>query len=171
MAKESAAAVAYWQYIRKLLEDTKVTFESRERQGAKDLFNCMLNYGYAILYSRVWQALLAAKLNPSIGVLHEQQVGKPVFVYDFIEIFRAQAVDRVIISLVQKSEPLSMDKDLLNVETRKLLVKNILERLNRYENYRGEETRFGDIIKRQAREISTFISVEAGSFKPYIAKW
>jgi group II intron reverse transcriptase/maturase/CRISPR-associated endonuclease Cas1 len=171
IAYEASGAVSYWEYIRLLLADDEVDFENRERRGATDLFNCLLNYGYAVLYSRIWQAVLSAKLNPSVGVLHAYQPGKPTFAYDIIEMFRTQAVDRVIISLVQKSEPLDMDKNLLNKDTRDLLVKNIVERLNRYEKYRSEEIRFVDIIERQTREIASYISGESKTFKPYVAKW
>jgi len=43
-------AIRYWDYIRQLIADDEVEFTSREHQGAKDLVNSMLNYGYAILY-------------------------------------------------------------------------------------------------------------------------
>ncbi len=133
--------------------------------------NSMLNYGYAILYARVWQALLSAKLNPSISVFHARQPGKPTFVYDLIEIFRSQAVDRVVIGLIQKKEPLNMDKNLLDNETKKLLIQNILERLNRYEKFRTEEMKFAKIIQLQAKDIAEFITEQKKTFKPYIAKW
>lgn len=171
MAFESAGATVYWEYVRQLLADDDIDFESRERRGATDLFNSLLNYGYAILYPRVWQAVLSAKLNPSVGVLHAYQPGKPTFVFDIIEIFRAQAVDRVVIGLVQKSEPLETDKNLLSEDTRKLLVQNILERMNRYEKYRSNEIQFVDIIREQVREIAAYIEGKAKIFKPYIAKW
>jgi group II intron reverse transcriptase/maturase/CRISPR-associated endonuclease Cas1 len=171
MSQEAAAATVYWEYIRLLLHDDEVEFYKRERQGATDLMNSMLNYGYAILYARVWEAILKEKLNPSIAVLHASQPGKPTFVYDVVELFRAQAVDRVVISLIQKGEPLKMNKNLLNEETKRLVIQNILERLNRYEKYRGEEIRFLDIIRKQVKEIASFISGESNTYKPYIAKW
>ena len=154
-----------------LLHDDDVGFYKRERQGATDLVNSMLNYGYAILYARVWQAVLAQKLNPSVSVIHAPQPGKPTFVYDIVELFRAQAVDRVVFSLIQRGEPLKMNKNLMSEPTKKLLTQNILERLNRYEKYRGEEIQFNEIIRRQVREIAAFISGESKIYKPYIAKW
>lgn len=169
-ALESAGAVQYWSYVRLLLSDDGVEFETRERKGATDLVNSLLNYGYALLYVRVWQALLSVQLNPMLSVIHLKQSGKPTFVYDVIELFRAQAVDRVVISLIQKGEPLTMDQTLLSESTRKLLVQNILERLNRYEKYRGEEMKFSRIIYQQAREIAAYVNEEA-VYKPYIAKW
>lgn len=171
MGYEAQAAVLYWNYVRLLLDDDDIVFETRIRKGATDLFNSLLNYGYSILYSRVWQATLKAKLNPSIGYIHAYQQGKPTLVYDIIELFRTQAVDRIVISLVQKREPLSMDNNLLSENTKKLLIKNILERLHRYEKYRGRNIQFIDIIKEQVKDIALFITEENNIFKPYTAKW
>ena len=56
---EAQGAIKYWAYIRELLRDDEVGFIKRERRGATDLVNCMLNYGYAILYTRVYLAILA----------------------------------------------------------------------------------------------------------------
>ncbi|UVV77258.1 CRISPR-associated endonuclease Cas1 [Bacteroides fragilis] len=134
MAIESQAAIAYWSYIRVLTADDGIDFIRREHQGATDLLNSLLNYGYAILYARVWKNILAAKLNPSIGVLHAKQDGKPTLVFDVVELFRAQMVDRVVISLIQKKVSLKMHDGLLNESSKRVLIRYILERLNRYEN-------------------------------------
>lgn len=167
---EAVGANLYWDYIRELISDDQVGFLFRERHGATDLVNCMLNYGYAIIYARVWQSLLFRKLNPTDSVLHEPKNGKPTFVYDVIELFRAQAVDRIVISLIQKGENLKIQKGLLCEDTKKLLVQNIIERLNRYEIYRDKECRLCDIINLQTKEIANYI--ECGKmFRPYIAKW
>lgn len=167
---ESQMAIKYWAYIRELLKGDEIEFLKREHKGATDLVNCMLNYGYAILYSRVWQALLAAKLNPYDSIIHVKQTGKPTFVYDIVEIFRSQVVDRVVISLIQKRRKLKIENNLLDNETRCILAKNILERLNRYEKYHGEEVTMEGIIFRQAREIALWIDKDV-HYKPYIAKW
>ena len=171
MAIEAQGALAYWDYIRTLLSDDKINFERRERQGATDLLNVMLNYGYAILYSRVWKTILAAKLNPSIGILHAPQHGKPTLVYDVVEIFRPQMVDRVVISLVQKNVSLKVKDGLLNEPTKRTLIRSILDRLNRYEKYRKEELTLAQILFRQSQEIAKYIAGEAETFKPYVAKW
>jgi CRISPR-associated endonuclease Cas1 len=167
---ESQAAIKYWSYIRELLKDDGIDFFNREHKGATDLVNSMLNYGYAILYTRVWQALLAAKLNPYDSIIHVRQSGKPTFVYDVVEIFRSQVVDRVVISLIQKKRKLKIENNLLDNETRCILAKNILERLNRYEKYHGEEITMEEIIFRQAKEIALWIDKDI-RYKPYIAKW
>lgn len=167
---EAQGALKYWDYIRELLSDDKVNFFKREHKGATDIVNCMLNYGYAILYTRVWQALLGAKLNPFDSIIHVRQPGKPTFVYDVVEMFRSQVVDRVVISLVQKGVRLQINKGLLDEETKKVLIKSLLERLNRYEIYRKENITMEEIIRRQTKEIAEWIDSNK-SYKPYIAKW
>lgn len=167
---EGRAAACYWELFAGLVHN-ETDFEGRERQGAKDLVNSMLNYGYAIIYSRVWDSLLRARLNPYISYLHVQQDGKPTLVYDMIEPFRAQAVDRIVISMIQKKEKLALKDGWLDDETKKKLSLNILERLHRMELYRSEHIRFADIIKQQAKDFARYINDENVHFKPYIGKW
>lgn len=135
------------------------------------MLNSLLNYGYAILYSRVWKNILAAKLNPSVGILHAHQSGKPTLVFDVVEIFRPQMVDRVVISLIQKGISLKMCDGLLNEITKRTLIRHVLERLNRYEKFRKEEKTLSEIILKQSQEIADFIAGTSDCFKPYVAKW
>lgn len=168
---EARGAELYWGYIEELIKDDDVGFVKRTRQGATDLVNSMLNYGYAILYARVWRAVLYRRLNPSDSVLHVPQSGKPTFVYDIIELFRAQAVDRVVISLVQKGLDLNVDKSgKLDDVTKNHLIMSISERLARYERYRTIELKLVDIIGKQVKEIADFIADDT-AYRPYIAKW
>ena len=170
MGHEAQIAIHYWNYIRELIADDEVDFEKREHQGAQDLTNSMLNYGYAILYVRVWQALLAARLNPFESVIHVRQEGKPTLVYDMVEIFRSQVVDRIVISLIQKGQDIEVRNGLLTDQTRQLLVKSIMERLARYEKYQGEEMKMENIIIRQAKLLAKAFE-GTDKFKPYLAKW
>lgn len=72
---EGQVGCYYWGLIKKILS-TNVLFEGRERQGATDLVNCLLNYGYGILYSIIYEAILASGLNPNISFLHKRTNGK-----------------------------------------------------------------------------------------------
>jgi CRISPR-associated protein Cas1 len=87
MGIEGRSAAVYWGLIKSLL-GSEVYFEGRERKGAKDLVNSILNYGYGVLYGRVHEAVLLAGLNPSISFLHSEQPGKPTLIFDLIEEFR-----------------------------------------------------------------------------------
>lgn len=167
---EAQVAISYWAYIRELFTDDKVNFEQREHQGAQDLVNSMLNYGYAILYVRVWQALLAAHLNPFDSLIHAKREGKPTLVYDMVEIFRSQVVDRVVISLIQKGHELMVRNGLLTDNTRQILVKSVMDRLSRYEKYQGKEIKMEQIIQQQAKALALAFERKE-KFKPYVAKW
>lgn len=170
MGQEAQVAIRYWDCIRELIADDEVEFEHREHQGATDLMNSMLNYGYAILYARMWQALLAARLNPFESLIHVRQEGKPTLVYDMVEIFRSQVVDRMVISLIQKGQELEVRNGLLTDQTRQHLVKSVMERLARYEKYQGEEMKMENIIIRQAKLLAKAFE-GTDKFKPYVAKW
>lgn len=129
----------------------------------------MLNYGYSLLYPRIWQAILRKRLNPYIGFVHYAE-GNPNLVFDVIELFRSQTVDRVVISMIQKKEHAAMANSLLDEATRNQLTRHVLERLNRYEKYRGEDRRLSEIIELQVGELVSAI-VSGTTYRPYIAKW
>lgn len=170
MALEAEAAAIYWHLVEELINDDS-TFAGRQRKGATDLVNCLFNYGYAILYARIWEAVLCARLNPYISFLHVSSTHKPTLTFDLIEMFRQQAVDRVVVSLLQKKEKLCIKDGFLDDNTKIKLTENIYERLHRYEKYRGENRRFSDIIKIQVNALAGYINNEEKMFKPYIAKW
>lgn len=170
LGHEAQVAIRYWDYIRELFSDDRVSFAQREHQGAKDLVNSMLNYGYAILYARIWQALLAAHLNPFDSLIHTHREGKPTLVYDMIEIFRSQVVDRIVISLIQKGQDLEVRNGLLTDQTRQLLGKSVMERLARYEKYQGQDMKMEQIILHQAKLLAKAFE-GTDKFKPYVAKW
>jgi group II intron reverse transcriptase/maturase/CRISPR-associated endonuclease Cas1 len=169
-AIEGQASARYWEMVDLLIKG-KYNFTGRVRQGATDLFNCMLNYGYAILYSRVTEAIILARLNPCLSYLHKPEGNRPSLVYDLIEEFRQQAVDRVVIALVMKSKKLKSVNGLLDEKTRKLLAQKVIDRINGVEVFRKKEMRFHDIIQQQAKAIVKFLEGTSEKYKPYMPKW
>ncbi|MFQ5641591.1 MAG: group II intron reverse transcriptase/maturase [bacterium] len=169
-AIEGRAASSYWNLIRALIKDD-VEFKSRQHRGASDLFNCMLNYGYGILYSRVWGAVLRAGLNPMLSFLHTDQPKSPSLVFDLIEEFRPQAVDRVMVSLIGRGERLRMSRKFLDDATRRKVLKNVLERLNIPVNFRDKQKSLAQIINYQARELAQYLQGQKPRYWPFIGKW
>jgi len=167
---EGQAAAIYWSLIKTLLDDD-VEFPGRIHQDATDIVNMMINYGYGILYSRVWQALLHAGLNPYISYLHSSERNQPGLVFDFIEEFRQQAVDRAIIAMITKGEEYLLKDGQLHYKTRKRLAEKVLERLNSIETFRGKPSRLSNIIQIQAENLCRLITGKASHYKPYVAKW
>lgn len=94
---EGAASKVYFELLGKVVP-TKYRFEGRSQHPARDLFNCMLNYAYGILYGRIEGALIKAGVDPYVGVFHRDDYNRPVLVFDVIEVFRVWA-DYVILNL------------------------------------------------------------------------
>jgi group II intron reverse transcriptase/maturase/CRISPR-associated endonuclease Cas1 len=169
-AFEGLAASKYWDTIG-ILINTKVVFEKRERQGATDLVNCMLNYGYGILYGKITEAIVRANMNPNLSYLHVPETGRPSLVYDFIEEFRQQAVDKPVFALLIKNRKLECVNGMLNDYTKKLLAQKVIERLNTVEHFRERELRLFEVINIQAINLAKFLTGEKKHYKPYIHKW
>jgi CRISPR-associated endonuclease Cas1 len=62
----------------------------------------MLNYGFAVLESRVRVAVASYGLDPKIGLLHSSQGGRLALVYDLMEPLRP-AVDRLVLDVVRSN--------------------------------------------------------------------
>ncbi|MEW6771041.1 MAG: CRISPR-associated endonuclease Cas1 [Bacillota bacterium] len=166
---EGRAAQEYWEGVGLLLGE-KAEFVGRERRGAEDPVNSALNYGYGILYSQVWGAVTLAGLEPFAGFLHTDRPGKPSLVLDLTEEFRACIVDRTILGMLLRGSVVKLEEGRLTDETRRELVRRVLERLDAEENYDGKKHKLRTVIQRQARRVASFLRGEA-RYKPFIASW
>lgn len=169
---EGRAGREYWRGVKLLIGKKVVGFLGREHRGATDLFNCMLNYGYGILYSQVWGALMLAGLEPFAGFLHVDRPGKPSLVLDFIEEFRQPVVDHAVIALLGKGGPREDDlrEGLLSPRVRKEIAIKVEERLNSVHRYQNCNLTLKAIIQRQARLLASFFRGEA-KYRPFIVGW
>jgi CRISPR-associated protein Cas1 len=84
---EGSMSRVYFEGLRMLLPET-YKFEKRSKRPAMDMFNCLLNYAYGMLYGICESALIHAGVDPAIGVMHRDEYNRPVLVYDFIEQYR-----------------------------------------------------------------------------------
>ena len=76
MGLESAASRIYFSCLSRLVPP-EGAFDGRSRRPPKDLANAALSYAYAILLAECTGALLAAGLEPSLGVLHASTDKRP----------------------------------------------------------------------------------------------
>jgi len=170
MGYEGEISSLYWQSLVTILQE-KSNFHGRTTRGAKDLVNVSLNYGYAILYARIQNALLKAGLALHISFLHSLQDGKPTLVYDFIEEFRAFVVDRAVISMINKNEPLKVNEQgVLSKKSSYLIVQNVKERLGTYTKYKKASKKVETIIQEQAYLLARHVRGEE-KYKPFIGKY
>ncbi len=171
---EARISALYWEPMKKLVPPD-LGFVKRERYQATDIINCLLNYGYGILYQRVWQAVASTGLNPHISFFHAFQANKPTLVYDLVEEFRQPFVDRAVFSLLtkgRKGADLKLDQKtgLLNKETKEQAARAVLGRLNSLLIYRDKKIKGEDIIKSQVGHFAECIR-DGKTYRPFISRY
>lgn len=169
MGFEGTAGRMYWHEIARLLPD-ELGFEGREHQGPGDAVNAALNYGYGILYSHVWGAVMNAGLEPFAGFLHVDRSGKPSMVLDLVEEFRQPVVDRAILTWLNKGGRLTTSKGLLDDPSRKAVASRVLLRLIATEMHRGKQHQVRSIIQMQARLAASAVR-GLREYRPFTFKW
>ncbi|WP_052296915.1 CRISPR-associated endonuclease Cas1 [Pyrolobus fumarii] len=119
---EAHAARRYWGALAALLPGD-VGFQGRNHDSP-DPMNTILNYLYALLYAWVHRYLVMYGLDPYVGFIHADRSGRPTLVYDFAELFRVSAVDRLAYKLLAGGWRPVRDPQtgLMDAETRSRLV-------------------------------------------------
>jgi len=92
---EGKASEHYFKEIFQLLP-RNIRIENRRTFKAYDGINNTFNLTYALLKWKVQIALLKARLEPYLGFLHSEEVGKPSLVCDMLELYRCFAEDFLI---------------------------------------------------------------------------
>ncbi|MCL4476843.1 MAG: CRISPR-associated endonuclease Cas1 [Nitrospirae bacterium] len=169
LAVEGISGRLYWDAVKEIIGG-KVEFFGRETRGAIDAVNSLLNYGYGILYSHIWGAVINAGLEPFAGFLHVDRPGKPSLVLDLIEEFRQPMVDKIVIAHINLGESVEIKNGLLEAETRKIIGNKIIERLEAQEAFEGKRYKIRSIIQMQARNLSAFLSGKR-EYKTFRFKW
>jgi group II intron reverse transcriptase/maturase/CRISPR-associated endonuclease Cas1 len=169
MGYEGSISTLYWDSLKLILD---IPFEKRITQGAKDIVNSSLNYGYAILYGKVQHSLVHAGLSLNISFLHSLDTKKPTLTFDMIEEFRTFIVDRTIISMLNKDEPIKLGNDgLLTKSSRQLISKNIKEKLGSYTMWKKQSIKVENIIMTQCYSLAKVINAETKKYKAFIGKY
>jgi CRISPR-associated protein Cas1 len=166
---EGTAGRIYWEGVSSILDDG-IGFAGRQHQGAADPFNAAINYGYGILYARIWGAVLNAGLEPFAGFMHVDRPGKPSLVLDLIEEFRQAVVDRAVIACFNLGQEVSLKGGLLDESSRKCIAERVNERLETPAPYQGQKLKVSSIIQAQARAVASFLR-GGRIYKPYVMRW
>lgn len=153
---EGYVADRYFRSLRSLFE-----FPGRRPQG-RDKFNSALNYGYGILYNEVERVCLYVGLDPYLGLCHSERYGKPSLVLDLVEEFRLPVIDSIIIPFfIDKKlgknshyKEIGLDNYQLSSQGKAILVKGVMENLNRKTIWCGKNYTFKQVIENQIRALA-----------------
>jgi len=158
MAIEGMVAKEYFEALSYIIPD-RFKFKGRSRNPAKDEFNCLLNYGYGVLYSMVEKGCILAGLDPYLGFIHADNYNKKSLVFDLIEMFRI-LVDKTIIYLFSKRKVKKEYFDKiknglsLNQEGKAVLIGALNETLEKKVRYRGRNIKNRNIIQFECHRIA-----------------
>lgn len=158
MGVEGMASATYFDAIAGVMPE-QWKFKGQSRDPAKDAFNCLLNYGYGVLYSQVERACIIAGLDPYVGFLHTDNYNKRSFVFDLIELFRVHA-DRTVVNLFSKKQvtPALFDPVpgglYMNKEGKALLIGALNEMLDREIDYHGRNVKIRNTIQMECHRIA-----------------
>ena len=172
---EGMASQEYWQGFRYVVGDD-LNFLNRSGKGAKDIVNAMLNYSYAILASEVLKSLHMSGLDPYAGFLHSDLYGRTSLVFDVMEEFRQQIVDRSVLRLISLGQIQHDDFELkddfvfINEECRKLLIKTVLDKLNNDVTFNGIRKTYSDFIEVETTNIVNFLLYNK-KYKTFYIRW
>lgn len=144
---EGRAASLYWRTVAELIP-LGAGFAGRRRKGAEDPVNSMLNYGYAILCTRIHHAVIRSGLSTYFSFLHSPQPGRASLVYDLVEEFRPWAVDRVVIGMLGKGrKPTTDDDGRLMPDDRRCLIERLEARWKTDDLPRRIDGRVGALVR------------------------
>ena len=161
---EGNAGRIYFQTLGELIPD-KYKFTERSRNPAKDPFNCMLNYAYGILYSRVEKACILAGLDPYIGIMHTDNYNRQALVYDIVEMYRTY-MDEIVFKLFTTKkvsedyfDPIE-EGVYLNQEGKKALIEAINKAFESKIRYKGRNIELQNIMQYDCHQIANRILKE-----------
>lgn len=158
MAIEGMAGKEYFEALSYIIPD-RFKFKGRSRNPAKDEFNCLLNYGYGVLYSMVEKGCILAGLDPYLGFIHTDNYNKKSLVFDLIEMFRI-LVDKTVVYLFSKRKIKKEYFDKiknglsLNQDGKAVLITALNETLEKKVRYRGRNIKNRNIIQFECHRIA-----------------
>lgn len=103
MGVEGNAKELYYLSFNKLIKDPEFCYDVRSRKPPKTKLNTLISFGNGLLYATALGEIYKTHLDPRIGYLHTTNSRKFSLNLDVSELFKPFLVDRVILTMVNKS--------------------------------------------------------------------
>ncbi|MDS1029149.1 CRISPR-associated endonuclease Cas1 [Bacillota bacterium LX-D] len=166
MGIEGNAGRLYFETLSAILPE-RYRFNGRSRDPARDEFNCLLNYGYGILYSIVEKACIIAGMDPFVGFIHTDGYNKKSLVFDLIEQYRPW-VDEVVVGLIANRKVKASYFDqieggyVLNKEGKEPFISALGEFFDKKVRYNGRNVQRRNIIQLDCHRIANSLLGDLG---------
>ncbi|MFQ5740953.1 MAG: CRISPR-associated endonuclease Cas1 [Acidobacteriota bacterium] len=177
---EGSASVSYFGAWRRLLAP-EWQFEGRIKRPPPDPVNCLLSYGYTLLFYNVYSLIRAQGLHPYVGFAHSMRQGHPALVSDLVEEFRAPIVDSLVLALINRGQVRPADfarggdaalPCRLGPDARKSFLRGFegaLSRRVRHPNS-GKRCDYRRVIALQAARIAASVKSGKCAYRPFLLR-
>lgn len=178
---EGVGTKYYFGVFDKLILNDKVNFkfDSRNRRPPLDRVNALLSFVYSLLCHDVESALESVGLDPQVGFLHRDRLGRSGLALDIMEELRAYLGDRFVLKLINtkvisKNDFLIKENGsvLINEDTRKCILTSWQKRKKDIVThpFLGEKIEVGLIPYVQSLLFSRYLRGDLDEYPPYLIK-
>jgi len=103
---EGNAAKSYFASFSSMVRTNRpaFTFTVRSRRPPKDPINALLSFTYTLLVGECVAACEGVGLDPQMAFLHAMRPGRPSLALDLMEELRAPLADRLVLTLINRSQ-------------------------------------------------------------------
>lgn len=178
---EGYAAKSYFAAFSHMIRTNReaFTFSQRSRRPPRDPINALLSLLYTLLAGECVAACEGVGLDPQMGFLHVMRPGRPSLALDLMEELRAPLADRLVLTLINRSQ-IKPDDFIerpggaihLAEEARKTVLAAYQKRKQEEVTHlvAGSKVPFGLVAHIQARLIARHLRGDIPSYQPFIQR-
>ena len=104
MALEGEIRKKYYEAFNVVLNIGDFYFDKRTKRPPENPLNALISFGNSLIYTTILSQIYRTHLDPRIGYLHETNQRSFSLNLDLAEVFKPIIVDKVIFSLINKSQ-------------------------------------------------------------------
>ncbi|MGC9209519.1 MAG: type I-B CRISPR-associated endonuclease Cas1b [Nitrososphaeria archaeon] len=176
MALEGNIREDYYSSFNFIIKNDEFRFTGRQRRPPGSPLNALISFGNGLMYAAVLSEIYRTHLDPRIGYLHESSFRKFTLNLDVAEIFKPIIVDRLIFSMINRSEidgsdfSREMKGIFLNEKGRSKFLRKFDERLEQTITIGSKKISYRRLIRLELYKLEKHLIGEK-EYEPYVSEW
>lgn len=166
MAIEAKIKKIYYSLFNRIINNKDFEFVKRSSYPPQDEINCLMSFGYSLLYGVCDSAIYHTSLCPSISFIHGISKRNNGLSYDIADIFKPIIIDRIIFRMINKNQINKKDFNIKNggvfmkKEIMKLFIKEFDNILESTISVKNKKMSYRSIILQEFYNLEKFIRKE-----------
>jgi len=177
MALEGEIRKKYYEAFNVVLNIGDFYFDKRTKRPPENPLNALISFGNSLIYTTILSQIYRTHLDPRIGYLHETNQRSFSLNLDLAEVFKPIIVDKVIFSLINKSQiqlkhfEEDIDYTYLNEKGKQIFIQAYEEKLNATIKYKNlGKVSYRKLIRLECYKLYKHFFKEE-IYKPFVAGW